>query len=150
MSTATLPGTANPWTDAEYLQYLADNPIQLLPVLPMTQDQFYAFCQQNPDWRFERSAQGELIIMAPTGGESSSSNASVTGQLYAWAIRDETGRVFDSSGGFILPSGANRSPDTSWVLKSRLALIPPEQLKKFVPLSPDFVVEMLSPSDSLK
>src|SRR5437868_14859346 len=124
MSMAVLPTI-----DPEFAQYLANNPIQLVPVVSMTQDQFFAFCQQNPDWRFERTAQGELIIMAPAGGESSAHNASITGQLYTWATRNGTGRVYDSSGGFILPNGANRSPDTSWVLKTRLALIPPEQLK---------------------
>ncbi len=145
MSMGTLPTFGD-----QIAQFYAENPIQLLPAIPMTQDQFFEFCQQNRKLRFERTAKGELIVLPPAGGESSAHNASITGQLYAWAIRDGTGQVDDSSGGFILPNGANRSPDSSWVLKTGLAEIAPEKLKKFVPLSPDFVVELLSPSDSLK
>jgi Uma2 family endonuclease len=124
--------------------------LKMLPALPMTQDQFFEFCQQNRKVRLERTAKGELIIMPPAGGETGSQNASIIGQLYAWEGRRGSGKVFDSSTGFILPSGANRSPDVSWVSSARLALVSPEQMKKFLPLCPDFVVELLSPSDSLR
>lgn len=137
-------------SDSYIAQYWANNPIQMLPAVPMTQDQFFDFCQQNRKLRFERTAKGELIVMPPAGGESSNQNATILGQLYAWTIRDGSGKVYDSSGGFILPNGANRSPDASWVLITRLAEFTQEQLKKFVPLSPDFVIELLSPSDSIK
>ena len=116
----------------------------------MTQDQFFEFCQQNRKIRMERTAQGELIIMPPSGGESGAQNASTIAELYNWAKRDGTGKVYDSSTGFILPNGANRSPDASWVSHQRLAVFTPEQLKKFLPLCPDFLVEILSSSDSLK
>jgi Uma2 family endonuclease len=124
--------------------------LQLLPALPMTQDQFFDFCQQNRKIRFERTAKGELIIMPPSGGESGAQNASITAQLYLWARRDGTGKAFDSSVGYDLPNGATRSPDSSWVSLQRLAGISPEQMKRFLPLCPDFAVELLSPTDSLR
>lgn len=145
MKTMTLPKI-----DPEFAQYLTTNPIQLLPVISMTQDQFFDLCQQNPEMRFERNAKGELIIMPPAGGESSAQNLSVASQLYAWVKRAGIGKAFDSSGGFILPNGANRSPDTSWISPEQLARITAEQMKKFLPVCPFFLVELISPSDSLK
>jgi Uma2 family endonuclease len=118
-------------------------------VVPMTQDQFFEFCQRHPDKRFERTAEGELIIMPPSGGGTGKRNLSIGAQLYYWAELDGTGEAFDSSTGFILPNGANRSPDVSWVLKTRLAALTAEQKEKFIPLCPDFLVELMSPSDSL-
>ncbi len=145
MKTMTLPKI-----DPEFAQYLTTNPIQLLPVISMTQDQFFDLCQQNPEMRFERNAKGELIIMPPAGGESSAQNLSVASQLYAWVKRAGIGKAFDSSGGFILPNGANRSPDTSWISPEQLARITAEQMKKFLPVCPFFLVELISPNDSLK
>ena len=120
------------------------------PAVPMTQDQFFDFCQQNRKIRIERNAQGEIFIMAPSGGESSAQDLSVAAQLYNWARLDKTGKAFGSSAGFILPNAANRSPDASWVSLARLAEVTSEQMKKFIPLCPDFVAEVLSPTDSLK
>ena len=124
--------------------------LKTLPAVPMTQDQFFDFCQQNRELRIERTVEGELIIMPPSGGEAGTQNFSLIGQLHAWAWRDGTGKGFDSSTGFVLPNGAIRSPDVSWVLLSRLAALTPEQMKKFLPLCPDFVIENLSPTDSLR
>ena len=124
--------------------------LKMLPAVAMTEEQFFDFCQQNQEIRIERTAQGELIIMAPAGGESSAQSLSVAAQLYIWSKKDGTGMAFDSSAGFTLPSGAVRSPDASWVSNERLASVTPEQMKKFLPLCPDFAVEILSPSDSLR
>jgi Uma2 family endonuclease len=129
---------------------LATYCLKLLPAVPMTQDQFFDFCQQNRKIRFERTAEGELIIMPPSGGESSHQNLAIAAPLYLWAKRDGTGEAFDSSAGFDLPNGATRSPDASWVLKSRLAGLTSEQRKKFLPLAPDFAAEVLSPTDNLR
>lgn len=145
MSTMTLPDV-----DSELARFWVNNPIQLLPVVSMTQDQFFDFCQQNRRLRFERNEEGELIVMAPAGGESSAQNLSVASQLYNWHKRAGIGKAFDSSGGFILPNGANRSPDASWISSEQLAAITPEQMKKFLPVCPFFLVELISPSDSLK
>ena len=119
------------------------------PAIEMTEDQFFEFCQINRDLRIERTAQGDILIMAPAGGESAARNAGLTMQLTVWAKRDGSGVAFDSSAGFTLPNGATRSPDAAWVRKERLRHLTAEQKAKFLPLWPDFVVELLSPSDRL-
>jgi Uma2 family endonuclease len=116
----------------------------------MTQDQFFDFCQQNSEMRFERTAKGELIIMAPAGGESSAQNVSVASQLYFWSRNVGKGMATDSSGGCILPNGANRAPDAAWITPEQLATITPEQRKKFLPVCPYFLIEVKSPSDIFK
>jgi len=88
--------------------------------------------------------------MPPTGGETSNRNAGLTAQIWVWNEQTQLGKVFDSSGGFKLPNGADRSPDASWVKLECWNALTPEQKTKFAPLCPDFVVELLSPSDSLK
>ena len=134
-------------TEAETRQpYLT---IHLSPALDLTDDQFFELCQINSDLRLERNAKGDIIVMPPTGGETSNRNQEVTRQLGNWAKRDGTGAAFDSSAGFRLPNGADRSPDAAWASHQRLAQLTPEQKKKFIPLCPDFVIELLSPTDSL-
>ena len=119
------------------------------PGYRMTEDEYYDFCQANADLRIERTAEGEIVIMAPTGGETGYRNHDLTVQLGIWARQDRRGRAFDSNTEFILPNQAARSPDASWVERSRLAALTREQKRKFVPLCPDFVVELTSPSDRL-
>lgn len=121
----------------------------LSPVLELTEDQFFDLAQLNRDLRIERSAQGELIIMPPTGEETGKRNTEITIQLGLWARQNRTGTSFDSSTGFTLPNGAVRSPDASWVEKTRLEALTDEQRRKFLPLCPDFVAELRSPTDSL-
>ncbi len=117
--------------------------------LCLTDGRFYELCRLNRELRIERTAGGELSIMAPVGGDSSDRNAEIAFQLRLWAKRDGSGRTFDSSGGFRLPNGAVRSPDASWIGNARLATLTEEQRRRFLPLCPDFVVELRSPSDSL-
>jgi Uma2 family endonuclease len=119
-------------------------------VIKLTDEQFFQLCQDNKTLRFERNSKGELIIMPPTGGETSNRNAGLTAQIWVWNEQTQLGKVFDSSGGFKLPNGADRSPDASWVKLECWNALTPEQKTKFAPLCPDFVVELLSPSDSLK
>jgi Uma2 family endonuclease len=119
------------------------------PALDLTEDQFFDFCQLNGDLRIERTAEGEWLIMPPAGGGPSHRNAEITWQLMTWAKQDGTGVVYDSSGGFRLPNGAVRSPDASWLPKERLAQIPAAQQERFLPLCPDFALELWSPSDRL-
>jgi Uma2 family endonuclease len=119
-------------------------------VIELTDEQFYQLCSSNPDVRFERNATGELIIMPPVGGESGNRNGRVNQQLFNWSDIDNTGITFDSSTGFKLPNGAERSPDASWVKLTRWNALTSEQQTRFLPLAPDFVIELLSPSDSLK
>jgi len=124
--------------------------LNLNPIIKLTDDQFFQLCQENENIRLERTAKGELIIMSPAGGETSSSNAGLTAQIWIWNQHNKLGKVFDSSGGFKLPNGANRAPDACWVKLERWNALTPEQQKKFPPICPDFVVELMSPSDSLK
>ncbi|TAD94342.1 MAG: Uma2 family endonuclease [Oscillatoriales cyanobacterium] len=124
--------------------------LNLNPIIKLTDDQFFQLCQENENIRLERTAKGELIIMSPAGGETSNSNAGLTAQIWIWNQQNRLGKVFDSSGGFKLPNGANRAPDASWVKLERWNALTPEQQKKFPPICPDFVVELMSPSDSLK
>lgn len=123
--------------------------VHLRPVLELTDEQLYEFCQINRDLRIERTPQGDLLIMPPTGGETGERNAEITMQLRMWAKRDGSGATFDSSSGFVLPNKALRSPDAVWIKKSRLEALPTEQRRKFIPLCPDFVLELRSPSDDL-
>jgi Uma2 family endonuclease len=116
----------------------------------MTDERFYQLCQDNEDLRLELTADGDLIIMAPTGGTTGSRNADINFQLTAWARKDGAGLSFDSSTMFILPNGANRSPDGSWVSRDRWDALSQDERDKFVPLCPDFVLELRSPSDSLR
>ena len=119
------------------------------PALEMDEEQFFEFCQLNRGWRIERSAEGDLEVMVPTGGETSNRNSSLNYQLTGWTLQDGTGVAFESNGSFILPNGAMRSPDASWVRRERLANLTPGQKQRFLPLCPDFVIELRSPSDPL-
>ncbi|MBD2303961.1 Uma2 family endonuclease [Chroococcidiopsis sp. FACHB-1243] len=118
--------------------------------MELTDEQFFQLCQHNRDLQFERTANGEILIMPPTGGETSNRNIELAFQVQAWSRQNKLGIAFDSNGGFILPNGATRAPDASWVRIERWEALTTEQREKFVPLCPDFVVELLSPSDSLK
>jgi Uma2 family endonuclease len=119
-------------------------------VIEMTDEQFFELCQNNRDLRFERNANGDLIIMPPTGGETGNRNGRVNQQLFNWTDVDGTGIAFDSSTCFKLPNGADRSPDASWIKLERWDALSDEEKQKFPPICPDFVIELLSPSDSLK
>lgn len=124
--------------------------LQIKPVLDMSTNEFFEFCHLNQNYRIERSAQGEIIIMPPVGGESGNRNFNLIVQLGNWTYEDGTGIGFDSSTGFKLPNGAERSPDASWMKLDKWNAIPFEQQQRFAPVCPDFVVEIRSPSDRLK
>lgn len=115
----------------------------------LTDEQFFEFCQMNQTLSIERTAKGEIIIMPPAGGETGSRNMKLSIRVGIWAKDDGRGVAFDSSTGFILPNGATRSPDAAWVHRDRLSTLTPEQKRKFLPLCPDFVVDLQSPSDTL-
>jgi len=123
--------------------------VHLQPVVNLTEDQFFEFCRINRDLRIERNARGELMLMPPAGWETGNRDLEIGMQLKAWAKRDGTGIASGSSAGFRLPNNAVRSPDAAWVKKSRLAKLTKEEREKFLPLCPNFVLELRSPSDSL-
>jgi Uma2 family endonuclease len=123
--------------------------VRTRPAIELSDDEFFEFCQLNRDLRIERTAEGDLIVMSPSGSESSYRNLEICVQLRAWAKKNGTGVAFEASAGFTLPDGSMLAPDASWVRRSRLAGLTREQKRKFLPLCPDFVVELRSPSDRL-
>ena len=122
--------------------------LQMLPAIDMSREQFFQFCQLNRDLRIERNAEGSITVMTPAGGETGARGLFLSAALYRWAEEDGTGVAFESSTGFDLPNGAMRAPDAAWVLRSRLARLSSGEKQRFLPLCPDFVIELLSPSDS--
>ncbi|NEO55373.1 MAG: Uma2 family endonuclease [Okeania sp. SIO3B5] len=124
--------------------------LQMPPDLQMTDEQFFEFCQINRDLRIETNKLGELLIMSPTGSETGNREFNLSGQLWVWSEQDGTGIAFSYSAGFTLSTGAKKSPDASWIKLERWNSLSPEQKEKFAPICPDFVLELMSPSDSLK
>ena len=123
--------------------------LRLRPVIDISTDQLLELSSINDDLRFELSAEGDLIIMSPTGSEIGDSCSEINFQLRSWAKQDGAGRVFGSSTGFALPNGAKRSPDVSWIAQDRWETLSREQRRTLAPLCPDFVVELKSPSDRI-
>ena len=124
--------------------------ISIDSVIDLTDEQFFQLCRKNSDLRFERNAQGDITIMAPEGSDTGMRSAGITTDLEIWNRKIKLGVTFGSSTGFKLPNGSDRSPDASWILKERWDSLTPQQRAKFAPICPDFVIELMSPSDSLK
>lgn len=122
-------------------------PARILLERPLDDDALYELCRRNPELHIERSASGELIVMPPTGGEGARKNAALIVDLGMWARRTATGVIFDSSGGFVLPNGAERAADAAWVRLDRWNALTDEQRERFPPLCPDFVAEIRSRTD---
>ena len=106
-------------------------------------------CKENPEARLEINTEGQLIIMSPTGSESGKFNISLAAQVWTWNNRTKLGVAFDSSTGFKLSNGAIRSPDVSWVTLTKWNSLTKQQQRKFAPIDPDFVIELMSPTDDL-
>jgi Uma2 family endonuclease len=117
---------------------------------PLSDEQFAKLCVLNPELRFEYTSTGDLLIMPPPGGDTGHTNANLTTDITLWSRQDGSGLVFDSSTLFVLPNGARRSPDVSWVRIDRWEALSPEERRGFSPLCPDFVLELRSPSDALR
>jgi Uma2 family endonuclease len=124
-------------------------PARFRPAAPMTDDELMAFSQANKPCRVERLASGEILAKPPSGFENNRREAYVVHELFAWAEQDGRGAAFSSNAGFNLPDGSTLSPDAGWVESSRLAALTEQQLERFLPFAPDFLIEILSPSDSL-
>ncbi len=118
--------------------------------IDLTDEQFFELCQRNRDYQFERTELGELLILSPTGSETGNYNGKLTQKLFNWTDTNDLGIAFDSSTGFKLPNGAERSPDASWIRRERWEALTSTDRKKFAPICPDFVVELRSETDSLK
>ncbi|MDJ1183257.1 Uma2 family endonuclease [Roseofilum casamattae] len=116
----------------------------------ITEEQFYQICAANRELRLERTARGDLIIMAPTGGGTGNRNLKIAQQLANWTDADGTGIGFDSSTCFKLPQGPDYSPDASWIPLAKWDALTAEEKEKFLPLCPDFVIELRSPTGGLR
>ena len=123
--------------------------VNVQPILTLNDEQFLQLSQANPDLKFERSQQGNLIIMSPTGGETGNRNAELIIEFGNWNRRKKLGKVFDSSTGFKLPNGAIRSPDVAWVKQESWDKLSTKEKQRFPNLAPDFVLELRSKTDSL-
>ncbi|MEG4625807.1 Uma2 family endonuclease [Microcoleus sp. w1-18aA5] len=119
-------------------------------ILTVTHEQFVELAIANRELQLERTAQGELIVNPPTGGETGYRNSDLNGQLWLWNRQTKLGKTFDSSTGFHLPNGADRSPDAAWVRQERWDGLTPKQKESFIPLCPDFVVELRSKTDNME
>ena len=124
-------------------------PVRIRPLGLFPDDQFFEFCRLNSDLDIERTAQGDLLIMAPASFRTSHLNLRIVAQFGRWAEHDGTGVATESSGGFVLPNSAVRAPDAAWIRRDRLASVPQGQQERFLPLCPDFAIELKSPSDTL-
>jgi Uma2 family endonuclease len=124
-------------------------PLRFAPSPQFSDGELLEFCRRNEGLRVERSVEGDIILMPPSGGETGRSNLTIGTLLTVWAWQEGTGETFNSSAGFTLPNGALRSPGAAWVRRDRLAVLSTAEREKFLPLCPDFVVELMSPSDSL-
>lgn len=111
---------------------------------------FFDLCQTNSQLNLERDRHRNIVVMAPTGSDTGSYNADLSGQIWFWNRKTGAGYVFDSSTGFLLPDGAVRSPDASWIAKDRWERLSHEERSRFAPVTPDLVIEVRSESDSLK
>ncbi|MGH9600442.1 MAG: Uma2 family endonuclease [Terracidiphilus sp.] len=127
-------------------------PARLLPPAPMSDEELIAFSEANKPCRVERlafSQNCEILVKAPSGFENNRREAYVVHELFAWAETDGRGVAFSSNAGFNLPDGSTLSPDAGWVERNRLEALSEEERERYLPFAPDFVVEILSPSDSL-
>ena len=124
-------------------------PVLVRPLTAFSDDQFYEFCRLNDKLEIEKTARGDLLIMAPASFRTSHLNLRIAVQLGEWAERDGTGLATESSGGFVLPNSAVYAPDAAWVRRDRLDAVPAERQHRFLPLCPDFAIELLSPTDTL-
>lgn len=117
--------------------------------LTVTPEAFDQLCVDNPDLRLELTKDGTLIVMAPTGGESSEKNFDLVMEVGLWNRQTKLGRTFDSSCGydFTALGGGKVSPDLSWIETSRLEGV---DIVGFIPVVPDFVIELRSATDLLK
>jgi Uma2 family endonuclease len=125
--------------------------VLLLPpkLFDWSEEEFFRFCQANRELQIERNAKGEIIVMSPAGGYSGFRSGEAYSQLRNWALQDATGVAFDSCTGFLLPTGGMRSPDAAWVRRSRLEELSHHDKERFLPLCPDFVIEVASRGDTL-
>ncbi len=124
-------------------------PVRIRPAAPMSDGELLRFCELNDAVQVERETDGEIVLMSPAGNETSSRNLALCFELEVWNRQAGHGVVFDSNTGFTLPDCSMRSPDAAWLSRERWEALSAEDRARFGPVCPEFVVELLSPSDSL-
>ncbi|MBH8555558.1 Uma2 family endonuclease [Nostocaceae cyanobacterium CENA357] len=129
---------------------MANTTLTIPQSFKVSQEQFQELAQVNRDLRLERTASGELIVMPPTGSDTGNRNLDIEGQIWLWNRQTKLGKAFNSSTGFHLPNGANRSPDAAWIKLERWEILTPQEQEGFAPICPDLVVELKSPSDNIE
>ncbi|MDZ7897855.1 MAG: Uma2 family endonuclease [Arcicella sp.] len=132
------------------LKYYQDNFVFNFLQDDLNDDEFYELCQRNQHLKLERNPDGTVITMPNTGGKTGKRNIEINTELNLYRRKNQSGNVFDSSTAFIFPNGATRSPDTAWVSDKIWDTLTDKQQDKFPKISPEFVVELMSPSDKLK
>jgi Uma2 family endonuclease len=115
----------------------------------MSDEEFFHFCQENREFKFERTPDGQILLMSPTTFLTGDRNGEIISQLRIWNKKYKLGRTVDSDTGFYLPNKALRNPDAAWVSNERLSKISAEELNQFPHLCPDFIVELRSKGDSI-
>ncbi len=124
-------------------------PIKIKPATPLTDDEFLAFSRANEPYRFEKNANGEIIVMTPAGNRGDEREGDLKTELRIWARADGRGRVNGANAGWNLPDGSTKSADASWTSDEQLARFTPEEQERYLPICPDFIAEMRSQSDSI-
>ena len=112
------------------------------PFIRLTDEEFFALCQDNAEWQYKRNTHHEILVMPPAGTESSRNNNKISGQLWLWNRQSKLGQTFDSSAGFTLPDTSVRSSDAAWLSQAAWEALTPEQRHRFPPVCPAFVVEV--------
>ncbi|QMW00195.1 Uma2 family endonuclease [Spirosoma foliorum] len=142
MATLTAPGPSSITSESKSISFR-------IPQITTSED-FYLFCQDNPSYKFERESDGLIIVMPNTGGKTGRKNSELTTDVTIWNRQTKLGEVFDSSTAFNLPDGSTRSPDVAWIHRERWDNLTEREQEQFPPICPDFVIELLSATDSLK
>ncbi|MBV6647624.1 MAG: Uma2 family endonuclease [Cyclobacteriaceae bacterium] len=132
---------------ADYLKYGA---YELKLPVNLSDDELFELCVSNDQLRIERDLKGKIFVMSPSGSFSSYVSTKILIALGSWNELNSNGVVFDSSAGFLLPDSSVRAPDVAWLAKHKWSSLSKQEKQKFAPVCPDFVVEVLSPSDALE
>jgi Uma2 family endonuclease len=130
-------------------QILTDRILRGSYIERMTNEEFFRFCQDNRDFKFEREANGQIVLMSPTHYLTGKQNNEILYQLTAWNKKRKLGECVDSDTGFYLSNGAMRNPDAAWISHQRLKEVSPKDLRSFLSICPNFIVELRSGSDSI-
>ena len=138
------------------VEVVADGPgwieLELLPEWVLSDEALERLGSLNKPIKLERDEEGRLIISFPAGGFSPDVGGRILAQVIAWSDSGQGGRVMGPDGGQRADAAgrAVRSPDISWLSPERLsAFSHQDQLRGFLQVCPDFVVEVISPDDRI-